>query len=74
MSSTNPKKVNVRFLRKMRKALGTFPDVGSQEELERKAFLRYVPAAARRRLEMKGKTGIDEETLGLFQKMGIKAP
>jgi len=74
MSTGSPRQVNVRFLKKMRKALGTFPDAGSQEEIERKAFLRYVPAAARRRLEMKGKQGTDAETLDLFKKMGVKAP
>lgn len=75
MESSSARRVNVRFLRKMRKALGTLPDAGTQEDIERKAFLRYVPAAARRRLEMKGsKQAMDDEALGLFRKLGVKEP
>ncbi|TLM99570.1 hypothetical protein FDZ71_15615, partial [bacterium] len=75
MESSSARRVNLRFLRKMRKALGTLPDAGTQEDIERKAFLRYVPAAARRRLEMKGsKQAMDDEALGLFKKLGVKEP
>jgi flagellar protein FlaI len=73
MERTRSKRVNARFLKKMRKALGTLPDVGTQEEIEKKAYLRYVPASARRRLEMKQR-GADDEALGLFKKLGVEAP
>ena len=53
MDRDRSKKVNLRFLKKMRKALGTLPVSGAEENVHRKAFLRYVPPAARRRLEMK---------------------
>jgi len=68
------KKVNSRFLRRMRKALGSLPDVGTQEEIEKKAYLRYVPPAARRRLEMRGSSQEADEALGLFKKLGVKEP
>jgi len=45
----------------MRKALGRLPEASSQEDIEKKAYLRYVPASARRRLEMK-ETEHTEET------------
>ncbi len=73
MDRPSARRVNTRFLRKMRKALGTLPDVGTQEEIEKKAYLRYVPASARRRLEMKG-SRTNEEALGMFKKLGGKEP
>ena len=73
MDRPSARRVNTRFLRKMRKALGTLPDVGTQEEIEKKAYLRYVPASARRRLEMKG-SRTNEEALGMFKKLGGKGP
>ncbi len=73
MARSGGKRVRIKFLRRMKKALGRFPSVGSQDEIQKKAYLRYVPASARRRLEMKTKER-DEDALKLFKRMGVVDP
>ncbi len=55
MAKKKARKVNSKFLKRMKKALGKLPEASSPEDIEKKAFLRYVPASARRRLEMREK-------------------